>query len=1298
VTSSSTFRVFVSSTFDDLKVERNLLQQHVFPAVERLCRSLNARFQPIDLRWGVRDEAALDHRTVEICLSEVERCTRTGLRPHFIILLGERYGWQPVPAQIEADEFAAICEHVADRGALAFLQQWYQLDRNGVPPHQLLKRRAQALADPSAWSPIEGRLRKVLRDAAHAAGFNALQLLKYDCSATHLEILKGLEGGKAATEHVFAFFRESDAPLDPRLRELQAYLRDVLPKQNICPFRAGDHARLRSDVERCLSEVIQKEAGRITSVAEAEAHDLFAARRFLRFFGRTEVLAQLEGYLHDADSRTLILHGPGGSGKSALMSRASDRTDVIRRFVGATPASSTTEGVVRGLCAALSNRFDLDDELPADFETLKQVFLDRLALARADQPVTVFVDALDQLHDSNAGVDWLPVELPPHCKLVVSTIDVPRSMRAARLVHVPHFSTADANATLDAWLADAKRTLPDWQRTVVMEAFAVTGLPLHLRLAFEEARFWRSFDQPIDCVINPDVDGVIDRMFDRLAMDANHGRVLVEHTLGYMAAGRYGLAEDEVLDVLTRDDAVWEDVIGRGRSRRHDLPARRLPSIIWSRLYLDLSPFLYERPVAGGLTITFCHRAIEERVVRRFLAGASAKDRHELIACFFAGQPSEQRHPVGRAFNYADVIAFNHRKLDELPYQFAMSKQRDAMDGLLSDLDFLDAKARSGRIRDLIDDYRMADSLYDDPLAPRSLSDFRRFVQREANVIERYGKTHPQMFFQQAFNQAKTGPLHDACARKLESGEGPQGYWFERVNRPSGLGTQACVMSGELSGPTYAVAASPDCGMVAASTARGTITLLSATTGAKLRELEGHQQAASVFAWTSRGDLVSASWDGTIRVWNAHAGHCLLTLGDGVSPVTCLQLVDDTTCVAGGMDGVVRVWNIADGSLRRRTRVASGPIVGAISDATAQIVAASEDGALVLLPASADAPPRSLRETQSPITSLTVAGPTAAVGLERGDIEVLNLATGQLESVLTGHTGPIAGAAMDNSGQWWSWSFDFTIRGWSRDGKCVAVLRDHDSAVTHGTLRQETLITGSQDGTVRVFDLAARACVAVLRGHKGWITCLADSQAGIVSGSWNGSIRLWDLREAVSGGATETADAPPTVDEEVFAAVIRDERTALTMSKRPDKVQVWDLATGACVKTIYGGGPETQEFYRRMTEMVGHLWSYCGADPFGDWHHAIGAKGITEEGLRTGAYGPNRVPLGVVCAWARAVARQVGSETEVRTQWQEPLAFYPLRVRPAAGVFAFDRTIAIDAMTREMHVLKLHAPVLPEKR
>jgi hypothetical protein len=73
---ASVFRIVVSSTFSDLKAERNALQADVFPRLRELCptKGNGVRFQPIDLRWGVSSEASLDQQAMNICLGEVARC------------------------------------------------------------------------------------------------------------------------------------------------------------------------------------------------------------------------------------------------------------------------------------------------------------------------------------------------------------------------------------------------------------------------------------------------------------------------------------------------------------------------------------------------------------------------------------------------------------------------------------------------------------------------------------------------------------------------------------------------------------------------------------------------------------------------------------------------------------------------------------------------------------------------------------------------------------------------------------------------------------------------------------------------------------------------------------------------------------------------------------------------------------------------------------------------------------------------------------------------------------------------
>ncbi|HRF96478.1 MAG TPA: DUF4062 domain-containing protein, partial [Aggregatilineales bacterium] len=85
------FRVFVSSTFADMGVERDALQNHVFPRLRQWCRGRGVTFQAIDLRWGVSEEAGLNQRATDVCLNEISRCQKSTKRPNFLLLMGDRY-------------------------------------------------------------------------------------------------------------------------------------------------------------------------------------------------------------------------------------------------------------------------------------------------------------------------------------------------------------------------------------------------------------------------------------------------------------------------------------------------------------------------------------------------------------------------------------------------------------------------------------------------------------------------------------------------------------------------------------------------------------------------------------------------------------------------------------------------------------------------------------------------------------------------------------------------------------------------------------------------------------------------------------------------------------------------------------------------------------------------------------------------------------------------------------------------------------------------------------------------------
>jgi hypothetical protein len=171
-------------------------------------------------------------------------------------------------------------------------------------------------------------------------------------------------------------------------------------------------------------------------------------------------------------------------------------------------------------------------------------------------------------------------------------------------------------------------------------------------------------------------------------LNANHGQVLVARSLGYLAAARYGLTEDEMLDVLAEDDTVWNDFDKR---KHHEVSEHRLPVVVWSRLSLDLEPYLSERTAPGGTVITFYHRQLAECVAARFLIESDSVGRHEALANYFVLLPTLQP-------------GVNLRKVSELPYHQTLAGLWDAAERTLCDLEFAEAKIAANMLHDLVQD------------------------------------------------------------------------------------------------------------------------------------------------------------------------------------------------------------------------------------------------------------------------------------------------------------------------------------------------------------------------------------------------------------------------------------------------------------------------------------------------------------------------------------------------------------------------------------------------------------------
>lgn len=336
------------------------------------------------------------------------------------------------------------------------------------------------------------------------------------------------------------------------------------------------------------------------------------------------------------------------------------------------------------------------------------------------------------------------------------------------------------------------------------------------------------------------------------------------------------------------------------------------------------------------------------------------------------------------------------------------------------------------------------------------------------------------------------------------------------------------------------VAFSADGKRLASASYDRTVKVWDATSGRELLTLKGHTDRVWSVAFSPDGKrLVSASRDQTVKVWDATNGQETLTLKGHTDEVTSVAFSPDGKRVASAsVDRTVKVWDATSGqetlTLKRHTNTVTS--VAFVADGK-WLASASED------------------RTVKMWDFTRIRGDNIG-----GEMPILHLQAGYVTSVAISADGKQVASASD----------DQMVKMWdTMSGEEALTLKGQTGYVRSMAFRVDgkRLACASEDKTVKVWDAMSGQETLALKGHTGDVMSLAFSADGrrLASTSTDRTVKVWD---ATSG--QESLTLKGHADHMPFGVAFSPDGKRLASANRDRTVKVWDATSGQETLTLNG--------------------------------------------------------------------------------------------------------------------------------
>jgi len=253
--------------------------------------------------------------------------------------------------------------------------------------------------------------------------------------------------------------------------------------------------------------------------------------------------------------------------------------------------------------------------------------------------------------------------------------------------------------------------------------------------------------------------------------------------------------------------------------------------------------------------------------------------------------------------------------------------------------------------------------------------------------------------------------------------------------------------------------------------------------------------------------FVSAGYDNTIKVWKDNQQ--VLVIEDHDSKIESMCVYDEESVVTGNSDGTLKLWSIETGNLLKTVAVHSGRVLCVSKSMDDTIVASGGEDCTVKAWDVDEEEERLSFEGHTDHVSV-VLFPKDLESVFSGSKDTTIRVWGEFQNVIEGHTGTVYSLAFAKKDKLLvSASEDETIRLWQyKTGDQIHVFSMSALSVAaprkHGTF----ILSGENDGTVRIWDNQKKTQAGVLESHRDPVESivLSEKQQFVFSGSKDGTI------------------------------------------------------------------------------------------------------------------------------------------------------------------------------------------------